>query len=39
MSDDLIEYGAKANADEIKKVLDHIFVRNDHKLISVDLSE
>jgi MoxR-like ATPase len=29
MSDDLLEYGAKANADEIKKTLDHIFVRND----------
>lgn len=29
MSDDLLEYGAKANANEIKKTLEHIFERND----------
>jgi len=29
MSNDLLEYGAKANANELKTTLEHIFVRND----------
>ena len=29
MSDQLLEYGEKVNANHLKRILDHIFLRND----------